>query len=793
LLALGVGVIVALKIDGSRRCARAGGLTLIAALAICGVFAGTALATLSSTPSPSPVITGTPQVGQPLTLTPGVWTGVTVTQTEQWKSCVDPSNPATCTNVGNLNDTTYTPVDLDHGNTIVVLETATDTSDSSTNTATADASGLVKYAAPTLTLGSTPTITGGTNPPRQAQILSASTGSWTNQAQDTFTYQWQQCDSGGGSCSSSGTNSAANTSYTLGTGDIGKTVRVVVTASNDGGTGPVGTSPATAVVIPLAPVIQTPGPAILGTFQQGSTLLVSVGSWSNVPTSYAVQWSSCDTTNNCLTATGLTYPLTFADVGHKITVAVKATNAGGTGGPAPSAAYGPVTPLAPVNQSAPLILGSVAQGQTLSVVHGAWANGPTSFADQWERCDGAGTSCAAIPGATGQTYVVGGAEVGHTLRVSELASNITGASSAPGISLPTPAVTVQASFTSLLSVPSTLVTNQDVTLIATVTSSSGVSFPSGTVTFENRGVAIGGCAKESVQPTDQSVTVTCQASFAASTSPEQLTAVFTPSAGASVGGSTGPAGSPYRIVVSKDSTSTGVQVSNPTVNVGGSATYTATVTPTHPGSARPAGSVEFLDGGKPISGCTARALVSAGGFSTATCKVSYGRSGAHSVTARYGGDTSFSSSGDSPAQQVNVHTQPARCCVTTAMQWTFFYAPSYTKVLVFAFTQVPVGGSVLVACHGHGCPFARTSVVVRKAKACRRTAKHRCTPQQPAAFNLAGRFRFRHLALGTRITVQIVLGGWVGKYYSFTVQRHRTPSVKIACLAPGSSQPGLGC
>jgi predicted phage tail protein len=44
----------------------------------------------------------------------------------------------------------------------------------------------------------------------------------------------------------------------------------------------------------------------------------------------------------------------------------------------------------------------------------------------WERCGLAGRSCVAIPGAIAQTDTLTTADVGHTLRVQEIASNSSG-------------------------------------------------------------------------------------------------------------------------------------------------------------------------------------------------------------------------------------------------------------------------------------------------------------------------------------------------------------------------------
>jgi hypothetical protein len=89
----------------------------------------------------------------------------------------------------------------------------------------------------------------------------------------------------------------------------------------------------------------------------------------------------------------------------------------------------------------PTVSGSAIQGQTLSESHGIWSNEPTTYAYQWERCNGSGNSCVAIGGATAQSYTLSAADVGSTLRVAETATNSEG-SSEPHVSAAT--VVVQA-------------------------------------------------------------------------------------------------------------------------------------------------------------------------------------------------------------------------------------------------------------------------------------------------------------------------------------------------------------
>jgi hypothetical protein len=179
-----------------------------------------------------------------------------------------------------------------------------------------------------------------------------------------------------------------------------------------------------AAVAPAVPVNST-APTISGTTTQGQTLTATTGTWTNTPTSYAYQWRRGGTAISG--ATSSTYALVSADVGTVITVAVIATNAGGSSTAAVSAGTAtiaaPATPV-PVNSVAPAISGTAQVGQTLTVSNGTWSNTPTSYAYQWKR---AGTN---ISGATAQTYVPVTADVGNTLTCAVTASNAGGAGTA---------------------------------------------------------------------------------------------------------------------------------------------------------------------------------------------------------------------------------------------------------------------------------------------------------------------------------------------------------------------------
>ncbi len=210
--------------------------------------------------------------------------------------------------------------------------------------------------------------------------------------------------------------------------------------------------------------------------------------------------------------------------------------------------------------------------------------------------------------------------------------------------------------TTLSASPPSPVTNQTVTLTATVTASSRT--PAGTVSFEDNGNAIAGCASQPVALNGTSYTATCQATFSAASSPEALTAVFTPAPWSGLQPATSSVNS---LLIGEDGTATALVVSSGSPTIGADVTYTATVTPVDTGAALPSGAVEFLDAGTTIDSCASQSLTAGSSSSTATCTLSYGSPGSHSITATYLGDVNFTGSASPPQAVVTVQPAPRRC------------------------------------------------------------------------------------------------------------------------------------
>jgi hypothetical protein len=83
------------------------------------------------------------------------------------------------------------------------------------------------------------------------QTLTASNGAWVGQSTtNAFTYQWQDCDSAGNNCAS--ISGATSQTYQVQSNDAGKTIRVVVTDTDSGGS--------TSATSNQTAVVSNPGP-----------------------------------------------------------------------------------------------------------------------------------------------------------------------------------------------------------------------------------------------------------------------------------------------------------------------------------------------------------------------------------------------------------------------------------------------------------------------------------------------------------------------------------------------------
>jgi hypothetical protein len=191
-----------------------------------------------------------------------------------------------------------------------------------------------------------PTVTGT---PAEGQTLTATNGTWTN-SPTAYQYQWQRCRADGLGCAAIA--GATGRTYVVRSADAGRTLRVRVLAVNADGATPARSDP-TAVVSGTGSPENTARPTITGGDDPrvGEELTAENGAWTNTPTSFAYQWQRCDIDAvSCFDvsgATGRTYGVRGADLGFRLRVIVRATNARGTNSAAslPTDVIGPTSPI----------------------------------------------------------------------------------------------------------------------------------------------------------------------------------------------------------------------------------------------------------------------------------------------------------------------------------------------------------------------------------------------------------------------------------------------------------------
>ncbi|NEW72839.1 beta strand repeat-containing protein [Streptomyces rhizosphaericus] len=256
------------------------------------------------------------------------------------------------------------------------------------------------------------------------------------------------------------------------------------------------------------------------------------------------------------------------------------------------------------------------------------AGGPTLTG----TLDATGQACVTTSAIPVGTHAVTAAYAGNT--------GVAGSSASGSIT-----VGQAASTTALTITPASPVCGQPVTLCAQVTTTSpGTCTPTGTVTFTIAG-----------GPT---LTGTLNASGQACVTTSAIP-VGTHGVTASYGGNTGVAGSSASgsVTVGQASTTTTLTSSPNPSAPGQNVTFTATVTAVPPATGIPTGNVTFVISGGPTLVGTLN------GAGQATVSTNTLTTGAHTVTATYGGDTCFAGS-TSPTITQNVVVAPTGTTVT---------------------------------------------------------------------------------------------------------------------------------
>ena len=360
----------------------------------------------------TPSISGTAQVGETLTVdTSGIADadGLTnVSYSYQWV--------AGGTDLGGATGSTYTLTASEQGQTIQVRVSFTDDAGNET-TLTSAATEAVAAKPNSLATGE-PTISG---PARVGETLTVDTSGIADAdglENATFSYQWVRNDGS----SDTDIAGATDSGYMLVAGDVGQTIQVRVSFTDDAGNEEALTSTATEAVAARPNTSATGRPSISGTVRVGEVLTADTSGIADddglTNVSYGYQWVAGGT--DLGGATGSTYTLTASEQGKTIRVRVSFTDDASNQESLTSAATEAVAakPNSPATGQ-PIISGTVRVGDMLTADTSGIADADgldnVSYRYQWVVTDRG--AYFDISGETGATYTLVDADEGQTLKV----------------------------------------------------------------------------------------------------------------------------------------------------------------------------------------------------------------------------------------------------------------------------------------------------------------------------------------------------------------------------------------
>ncbi|WP_127091968.1 cadherin-like domain-containing protein [Aquabacter cavernae] len=366
------------------------------------------VAPLNTAPTGTVSVAGTAEQGAVLTASDTVADadGLPASLTYQWQRL----DGATWVDIGGATGTTYTLTQDDVGHEVRAQLRYTDNLGAAEVVTSAATSAIANVNdAPTGAVTVTGTAEEG------AVLTAASTVADADGLSAAPTYQWQRLD-GGAWVDISG---ATGATYALTQSDVGHEVRAQLRYTDDLGSVE-SVSSATTGAIANVNDLPTGTVSVAGVAEQGAVLTATstVADADGLPASPAYQWQRLDggTWVDITGATGTTYTLTQAEVGHQVRAELRYTDGQGTAETVTSSAISPVSNVNDAPTGGVAVTGTAVRDGVLTLANTITdADGLTgSFAYQWQRFDG--VAWVDIGGATGATYALTQADVGHQVR-----------------------------------------------------------------------------------------------------------------------------------------------------------------------------------------------------------------------------------------------------------------------------------------------------------------------------------------------------------------------------------------
>jgi len=370
--------------------------------------------TAAPTATTAPVLSGSGDIGQPMSCTLGGWSGHPVSFVYAWLV----ANVV----VGGQTTSQYTIQPADGGKQIRCRVTATNAAGSTPALSNIRIAGAPAPPVATQAPGMTGT-------PKVGNTLTCVPGAFTGVV-DTRSYRWLRSP---GNDDFSAIDGAVGTTYVVQAADAGSRVRCEDTATNAGGSdsavSPFKTAAADVPVNTLAPSIQ-------GEPRSGAQQQCVGDSWANGVLQYSRRWLRNGEPIGG--ATSAQYTPVAADTNQQLSCEVTATNDVGNSAPAASASIEIFSQQPTINEfpvATQETTGPRPTDRRLSCTSGTWYDDGRQYAYEWQR------DRAAIPGAAQANYAITVDDLGRDLRCAVRNTNPLGTSlpaASNTISIPLP-------------------------------------------------------------------------------------------------------------------------------------------------------------------------------------------------------------------------------------------------------------------------------------------------------------------------------------------------------------------